>query len=452
MAQHRSFKIKKGLDLPIAGAPVQRIGAGKSVGKVALLGPDYLDLRPVMAVQEGSRVRLGQVLFEDRKNPGVRYTSPGCGRVAAIHRGERRAFLSIVVELEGDEEERFEEQAGIPPEQLTRQQVVEKLAASGLWTALRTRPYGKVPPLDSAPHSIFVTAIDTNPLAADPAAVIAGQEQDLARGLAVLTRLTDGPLFLCKAPGLGLQVGDGAALIVAEFQGPHPAGLPGTHIHFLDPVGPHKTVWHLNYQDAMAIGRLFATGRLSTERVVSLGGPVVRQPRLLRTRLGACIGELVAGELEDGENRVISGSVLAGRTAAGPMDFLGRYHLQVSALAEGRQRVFLGWQSPGLDKFSVKNLFLARLFPNRRFPFTTSAEGSRRAMVPIGTYEQVMPLDILPTFLLRSLAVGDTDRAQELGCLELDEEDLGLCTFACPGKHEYAPLLRRALERIEKEG
>ncbi len=452
MAQQRVFKIKKGLDLPIAGAPVQAIAEGKPLGKVGLLGPDYPGMRPVMAVQEGSRVKLGQVLFEDRKNPGIRYTSPGCGRVAAVHRGERRAFLSVAIELEGDEEERFAEYSGIPLEQLTRQQVKEQLAASGLWTALRTRPYSKVPALESAPHSIFVTATDTNPLAADPAMVIAGQEQDLSRALTVLAKLTEGPVFLCRAPGVNLPGGNGAAVMVAEFRGPHPAGLPGTHIHFLDPVGPHKTVWHLNYQDAIAIGRLFATGRLSVERVIALGGPVVKRPRLLRTRVGACISELVAGELEEGESRVISGSVLAGRVAAGPMDFLGRYHLQVSALAEGRQRVFLGWQDPGLDKFSVKNLFLSKLFPNKRFSFTTSAEGSHRAMVPIGTYEQVMPLDILPTFLLRSLIVGDTDRAQELGCLELDEEDLGLCTFACPGKYEYAPLLRRALERIEKEG
>lgn len=420
--------------------------------RVALLGPDYPGAQPSMAVQEGTRVKLGQVLFEDRKNPGVRYVSPGCGKVVAIHRGDRRAFLSVVVELEGDEEEKFDQYAGIPPERLTRQQVVEKLAASGLWTALRTRPYSKVPALESTPHSVFVTAIDTSPLAADPAVVIAGQEQDFARALTVLTKLTEGPAFLCKAPGANLPGGDAAAVTMAEFQGPHPAGLPGTHIHFLDPVGPHKAVWYLNYQDAIAIGKLFATSRLSVERVIALGGPVVRRPRLLRTRLGACASELVAGELEEGESRLISGSVLAGRAAVGPMDFLGRYHLQVSALAEGRQRVFLGWQDPGFDKFSVKNLFLSKLFPNKRFAFTSSTEGSPRAMVPIGAYEQIMPLDILPTFLLRSLITGDTDRAQELGCLELDEEDLGLCTFVCPGKYEYAPLLRRALERIEKEG
>ena len=185
---------------------------------------------------------------------------------------------------------------------------------------------------------------------------------------------------------------------------------------------------------------------------MALGGPQVRQPRLLRTRLGANIGELLEDELADGENRIISGGILAGRPAAEPTDFLGRYHLQIAVLAEGREREFLGWQKPGGDKFSVKNIFTSRLSSNKKFPFTTSTGGSPRAMVPIGSYEQIMPLDIIPTFLLRSLLTGDVEKAQALGCMELDEEDLSLCTFVCPGKSEYAPLLRYTLERIEKEG
>ena len=231
-----------------------------------------------------------------------------------------------------------------------------------------------------------------------------------------------------------------------------PRDCPAPTSTFLDPVGAVKTVWYIGYQDVIACGKLFATGSLWIERVVALGGPQVEQPRLLRTRQGACLSELTAGQLKPGENRVITGSVLAGRATSGPLDFLGRYHAQVSVLAEGREREFLGWQKPGVDKFSIKNVFASKLLPRRLFDFTTSTEGSDRAMVPIGSYEQVMPLDILATFLLRALIVEDTDRAQALGCLELDEEDLGLCTFACPGKYEYGPMLRRNLERIEKEG
>lgn len=441
--------IKKGLDLPIAGAPKQEIEDGPAIGKVAVLGVDSIDLRPTMAVSEGDSVKKGQLLFEDKKTPGVRYTSPASGKVIGVHRGTKRALLSVVIEIAGDEEECFEQHVGTAPDQLSRQQVRDTLVESGLWTALRTRPYSKVPMPESAPHSIFVTAIDTNPLAADPQAVLRESEDDFARGLTLLGKLTEGPVYVCKAPGVSIAAAEAQ---VVEFAGPHPAGLPGTHIHFLDPVGAAKTVWHIGYQDVVACGKLFATGSLWTERVVALGGPQVEQPRLLRTRQGACLSELTAGQLQPGENRVIAGSVLAGRVAAGPLDFLGRYHAQVSVLAEGREREFLGWQKPGVDKFSIKNVFASKLLPSQLFDFTTSTEGSDRAMVPIGSYEQVMPLDILATLLLRALIVEDTDRAQALGCLELDEEDLGLCTFACPGKHEYGPILRRNLARIEREG
>lgn len=448
MASSR-IKIKRGLDLPITGSPEQVIENGAAVRHVAVMGPDYIGMRPTMAVAEGDQVALGQVLFEDKKTPGVRYTAPASGKVISINRGAKRALESVVIEVAGDAEERFEQFADVAPEQLSREQVRDKLVASGLWTALRTRPYSKVPALDSTPHSLFVTAIDTNPLAADPQVVMAGREEDFALGLKVLAKLSGGAVYLCKAPGANIG---GSGVEEVEFAGPHPAGLAGTHIHFLDPVGPQKEVWHINYQDVIAAGKLFATGRLSTERVIALAGPQVERPRLLRTYLGACISELVEGELKEGENRVISGSVFAGRIAAGPFDFLGRYHAQISVLGEGREREFLGWQKPGFDKFSVKNVYAAKLFPGKLFDFTTSTEGSDRAMVPISAYEKVMPLDIVPVFLLRALITGDSDQAQLLGCLELDEEDLGLCTFVCPGKYEYGPILRNNLDKIEMEG
>lgn len=443
------FNIKKGLDLPITGSPEQSIDDGPAFGQVAVLGPDYIGMRPTMAVAVGDQVKKGQLLFEGKNNPGVRFTAPASGVVKAINRGAKRALSSVVIATAGEEEERFDQYADVAPDQLSREQVREKLLASGLWTALRSRPYSKAPPPESAPGSIFVTAMDTNPLAGDPQVVLRGCEDDFARGLTVLGKLTDGPVYVCKAPGASIPA-DGASAV--EFAGPHPAGLAGTHIHFLDPVGAAKSVWYIGYQDVIACGVLFATGSLWTERVVALGGPQVKQPRLLRTHLGVCLSELTAGQLQEGENRVISGSVLAGRTATAPFDFLGRYHVQVSVLAEGREREFLGWQKPGMDKFSVKNVFASKLTPNKLFDFTTSTEGSDRAMVPIGSYEKVMPLDIIPTFLLRALITEDTDRAQALGCLELDEEDLGLCTFVCPGKYEYGPILRRNLDRIEREG
>ena len=445
------IRIKRGLDLPVTGAPVQRIEAGRPVRSVAVIGFDYHGMKPTMAVQVGDRVKLGQVLFSDKKTPGVHFTAPAAGVISAIHRGEQRVLQSVVIDVDGDEAIEFARYGDAEIDRLAPQAVRENLLNSGLWTALRTRPFSKVPAVDATPSSIFVTAIDTHPLAADPAVVIAEYADDFARGLKVLARLAK--VFLCQAEGARIPGAGIANVSVETFAGPHPAGLPGTHIHFLDPVDAHKSVWQLNYQDVIAIGKLFASGRLWEERVVALAGPMVDKPRLVRTRVGASLDELTAGEISVGRKvRVISGSVFGGRTARGACAYLGRYHLQVSCLQEGTEREFLHYLRAGFEKHSVLNLYISKLIGGKKFDFTTSTNGSPRAMVPVGNYEAVMPLDILPTQLLRYLIVGDTEMAQKLGCLELDEEDLALCTYVCAGKYEYGPILRDNLARIEKEG
>ncbi|EJO92876.1 MULTISPECIES: Na(+)-translocating NADH-quinone reductase subunit A [Pseudomonadaceae] len=444
------IKLKHGLDLPITGAPAQRIEAARPVRSVAVIGFDYHGMKPTMEVQVGDRVKLGQLLFTDKKTPGVRYTAPAAGVISAIHRGEKRVLQSVVIDIEGDEQETFSQYAADQLDSLSDAQVRENLQQSGLWTALRTRPFSKVPALDAVPSSIFVTAIDTHPLAADPAVIIGEHAADFENGLKVLGNLAK--VFLCKAEGVSLP-GENVAKVHSEaFAGPHPAGLPGTHIHFLDPVSVSKSVWQIGYQDVIAVGKLFTTGQLFVERVVALGGPVVEQPRLLRTRLGASLEELTAGELKPGFNRVVSGSVFGGRTAQGAFAFLGRYHNQVSCLSEGNEREMMHYLRAGVNKHSVLNIFVSKLAGSKLFNFTTTTNGSPRAMVPVGNYEAVMPLDILPTQLLRYLIVGDTEMAQKLGCLELDEEDLALCTYVCAGKYEYGPILRDNLTRIEKEG
>ncbi len=449
------INIKKGLDMPIRGRPEQVIEDAVAVRSVALLGPDYVGMKPTMQVQEGDRVKRGQVLFSDKKSPGVDYTAPGAGMVTAIHRGARRVLQSVVIELNPEEDE-LEFARHDDPDRLTPEQVRDNLLASGLWTALRTRPYSKVPAPDSQPRALFVTAIDSNPLAADPRVVIGEYPDDFHQGLRVLAKLTEGPVHVCQAPGDALPVPEAPQFRVTRFAGPHPAGLVGTHIHFLEPVNAERSVWHIGYQDVIAVGKLFTTGRLWVERIVALGGPVVNRPRLLRTRLGARIDTLLWGgdELEDRECRAISGSVLSGRRAAGWSDYLGRYHTQISVLAEGRERELFGWIRPGRHKFSKLNVLISSLFRHRGelFDLSTSQNGSPRAMVPIGNYEEVMPLDLLPTQLIRALVVGDTDSAQALGCLELDEEDLALCSFVCVGKYDYGPVLRARLEQIEREG
>lgn len=444
------IKIKRGLDLPITGAPKQTIEGGPTIRTVAVLGGDYVGIKPTMKVMEGDRVKKGQVIFEDKRTEGVVFTAPAAGVISAINRGNKRVLQSVVIDVEGEEEETFSAYAPTELSSLGREKAQQNLIASGLWTAFRTRPFSRVPALDSEPKSIFVNAMDTNPLAADPQVVIAEQAEAFQQGLDVVGNLTAGKVHLCKAAGA--KIGGNGTAAVQEFSGPHPAGLSGTHIHFLDPVSIHKMVWFINYQDVIAIGKLFTTGKLFTDRIVAIGGPQLENPRLIRTRLGASTDELTAGQLKEGENRIVSGSVLSGHSAYGPYAYLGRYHLQVCALLEGRERGFLEYIWPGKEKHSVANTFLSKLTPGKLMAFTTTTNGSPRGMVPIGSYEEVMPLDILPTQLLRSLIVGDTEVAQQLGCLELDEEDLGLCTYACPGKYEFGPILRDNLLRIEKEG
>ncbi len=446
------IKITKGLNLPIAGMPSQQISSKTAVKRVALLGEEYIGMRPSMAVREGDRVQKGQLLFEDKRNPGVRFTAPASGTISAIHRGERRVLQSVVIDVDGDDAVHFPRYELADLAALTREAVQQQLVESGMWTAFRTRPFSKIPAPGSVPAAIFVTAIDTNPLAADPQPIILAQREAFDAGLTLLTRLTDGKVHVCQASGGKLGGHPVGQVTFNQFAGPHPAGLVGTHIHFLEPVSLKKQVWHLNYQDVIAVGKLFLEGELSSERIVALGGPQVKEPRLLKTCSGASLDELLADELLDDENRVISGSFLSGTHAQGPHAFLGRFHLQISVVKEGREKELFGWVMPGKDKFSITRTTLGHFMKRKLFNFSTDTNGGERAMVPIGNYERVMPLDILPTMLLRDLLAGDTDSAQALGCLELDEEDLALCTYVCPGKYEYGPALRSVLTQIEQEG
>ncbi|MFQ5649109.1 MAG: Na(+)-translocating NADH-quinone reductase subunit A [bacterium] len=446
------IKIQRGLDLPINGEPQQVVSAGNQPTQVALLGVDYVGMRPTMAVAVGDNVKLGQVLFSDKKMPAVRYTAPGAGKVVAINRGAKRTFLSLVIQLSGSAEVTFRSYSESQLYGLKRDKVRELLLESGLWTSLRARPFSKVANPEETPHAIFVTAMDTNPLAPSVETILENKERHFKNGLHALAKLTDGKLYLCKAPGANIPTADIASLTVEEFAGPHPAGLVGTHIHFLDPVHRGKTVWHIGAQDVAAVGELFTTGRINVGRIVSLAGPSARNPRLIKTRLGANLQELVAGETTQDESRIISGSVLSGHMASDGSGFLGRYHQQISGLPEGRKKEFLGWLSPGLNLFSVKNIVLSRLLPGKKFNFTTSTNGGVRAIVPSGSLEKVMPLDILPLFLVRALAMDNVEDTEQLGALELDEEDLALCTFVCPSKLDYGPMLRRNLTIIEKEG
>jgi Na+-transporting NADH:ubiquinone oxidoreductase subunit A len=455
ITMNRSIRIRKGLDIPVAGEPEQVVYRGPEVRHVALCGVDYVGLRPRVLVEVGDGVGLGQPLWQDKRDPEVCYPSPGQGVVVAINRGARRVLESVVISLQesGAEDVRFEAMTARRIATLDSDAVRARMLRSGLWTAFRTRPFSRVPPSGSTARGIFVTAIDTRPLAPDPAVVVARDSEHFAHGLRLLTRLTQGPVWLCTAPNWDIALPGIERVHHVTFSGPHPSGLPGTHMHLLDPVGPNRTHWHINFQDVTALGRLFHRGLIDTERVISMGGQCVTEPRLVTTRLGASLEELLQGGVCETEVcRVISGSVLGGRAATGTLAWLGRYHDQVSVLREGGRSFLLGWTGLFPRRFTAAPTFARRTGYRKRYPFSTTQNGRFSGMLPMRVFDRVLPLDILPSPLLRALLVKDTDRAQALGCLELDEEDLALCSFLCPAKQDYGVALRINLEQIEKEG
>ncbi|WP_170367307.1 Na(+)-translocating NADH-quinone reductase subunit A [Ruegeria arenilitoris] len=446
----QTFKLKKGLDLPIEGSPEQVIQPGPAYSSVGVLGGDYIGLKPRMLVQEGDNVQRGAPLFCHKDAPEAMMVAPLTGKVVAINRGARRVLQSVVIEV-SDPNDPGVDFSGVGDAE-TAQGLTAKLCAAGLWTAFRTRPYSKMPQPGTAPAAIFVTAMDSEPLAADAALIINDAAEAFAAGLAAVVKLTEGKTYLCQKDGDTIPGADLPGVEAAAFSGPHPAGLAGTHIHFLEPVTAAKTVWTIGYQDVIAIGRLLQSGHLDPNVVVALTGPGARQPRLIRTVMGASTEDLTRDEINvDGEARVISGSVLSGRHATGPFAYLGRFARQICIIREDHDQIPMGWIRPMPSKYAVQPV-LGSAFAKKLFAFTSNLNGGRRAMVPTGTFEELMPQDYLPTQLLRALLVMDTDTAQALGALELDEEDLGLVGFACPAKYEYGLALRDCLTKIEKEG
>ena len=446
----KQYSFKQGLNLPVTGEPTSGITDGPSVQTVALVGADYIGLKPRLQVEEGDEVVPGSPIFAHKDTPNVMVTSPVTGRVKAVNRGARRVLISVEIQITESKKKPVDfSKVG---DAATAEGLAERLAAAGLWTSFRTRPYSKVPSTDVRPAAIFVTAMDTEPLSGDAAEVIAEDREAFAKGLEAITKLTEGTTYLCHAPGADIPGADIEGVEAATFDGPHPAGLPGTHMHFLDPPTAEKFVWTIWYQDVTAIGRLLMTGNLDARRVVAVGGPRCSNPRMVRTLMGASMVNLTDGAIEgDDPVRLISGSILSGRAGEGADAYLGRYDRQITVIEEDKKQIPMGWIRPMVSKYAFQPV-LGSAFARKKYPLTSNLNGGRRAMVPIGTFEKLMPQDFLPTQLLRAMLVMDTDSAQALGALELDEEDMGLVGFACPAKYEYGQALRDCLTKIEKEG
>lgn len=447
----KKIAINSGLDIPITGEPQQQLVEAPPVNRVGITGDDFIGLKPTMLCAVGDHVEAGQKLFEDKKTPGVCYTAPACGTIIEINRGKKRKFESLVIDITGEKCRSFLD----PTENirsLSPAEVKNFLVESGLWATLRTRPYGKVPKLDSSPHSIFITAADTNPLAPSPAVAINSHAKDFAIGVDTLLHLFDVPFHLCTADNFPVDIPVNENITHWHFSGPHPAGLASTHIHFIDPVNEDRMVFQINYQDVISIGYLFRTGHLLNERIISLAGPAVKAPSLMKVPMGADLTQLVQGNITQESVRILSGSVLDGREQTSHHNYLGRFHNQVSVISDDSGRSFFNWFTPGNNRFSVTRAFASALNRSKKFNLPTATWGGPRALYPLGYYDKVMPLDIIANSLLKAIAAGETEKAKDLGALELIEEDIALCSFVCPGKNSYGPMLRDLLTTVEREG
>ncbi|HBO98171.1 MAG TPA: NADH:ubiquinone reductase (Na(+)-transporting) subunit A [Candidatus Omnitrophica bacterium] len=448
-----TFQIKQGRDIKLKGAAPKEIVTLSLPRQVAVVPSDFKGIKASLCVKVNDAVKVGTPLFEDKHCPEIRIVSPVSGRVAAIDRGEKRFLEDIVVESDGrDEAVAFRKFSASEISGLSKEDVEKTLLQSGLWPVLRQRPFSKVAHPHEPPKSIFVHAMNTEPLAPDVDFILQGKEEQFQAGLNVLRRLTKGKVYLCAKHGSRSKALTQARDVETHyFAGPHPAGNVSTHIHYLDPIHKGDHVWYVEAQDVARAGSLFLEGVYSPERVVAVTGEGAGRKFYAKTIVGAPVSLLLKGSGLEGM-RCVSGSVLAGREV-GKDGYLSFYDSQLTVIPAGGKRTFLGWLSPGSDKYTFSRTFVSSFLPPRKeVSLTTDKHGSDRAIVLNHIYDPLVPLDIMVYFLLKAVISEDIEEAERLGILECDEEDFALCSFACPSKTDVGGIIREGLELIEREG
>ena len=452
-----SFNIKKGMDIPLAGAPRPEIADAPATNSVAVYPTEYEGAKPRLMAKEGERIARGAPLFHDKGNPDFQVCAPASGVITTVEYGARRVIQRIEIERDGNEEQTFPSYELHQLSSLSREQIIELLLKSGLLALIRQRPFGKMAEAEKKPKSIFVNGMSTAPFHTRLDIAVRGQEAAFQAGLAALKRLTDGPVRLIL-PGnrtdLPKVLTEAAGVDIHTFSGPHPAGNTSVHIHHLDPLLPGDTIWTLSGVDLLTIGTLLLEGRLPSHRIVALGGPGVKETARQHYRIhaGASLHPLFANAMEEGELRIVNGDALSG-TLLAPSAFLPFRAPGFTVLQEDRTRHFIGWLSPGVDRFSHSRTFLSSWRGNGNdWALGTNENGGHRAMVLTGLYDRYMPMQIMVDYLVRAVLANDTDEAIKHGILETLPEDFGLCTFVCPSKTDVSSIIGRGLDMIEKEG
>lgn len=446
-----TFIIKKGRDIKLKGAASKEVVTLRVPSQVAIKPLDIKGIKPRLVVKPDDLVKVGTPLLEDKYHPEIKLVSPASGKVLSINRGDKRALLSVVVQTDGRQEpEIFQIYTSNEIRGLSREVITKALLQAGFWPCLRQRPFSKIAAPGGTPKSIFVQAMNTEPLALDIDAVLDGLENEFQAGLDALTRLTNGAVTLCCRQGAKSKALTQAKNVQTHFfSGPHPAGNVGTHIHHVDPLGKGEVVWHIRAEDVLRIGSFLIKGIYSPEKFVAVTGEGAPKAVYVRTIVGAPVSHLVQGTPAP-DMRYLSGSVLSGQDV-GPNGFLGFYDSQITVLPKGGRREFLGWISPGFNKYSFSRTFFSALTPNREISMNTDKNGSDRAIVLNDVYDKYVSLDIMTFFLIKAVWVGDIEEMERLGILECDEEDFALCTFACPSKFDVGAIVRQGLDMVEKD-
>ena len=443
-------KINKGLNIKLAGEADKSILNLPHPDTFAVCPGDFISLSPKLLVKEGDEVLAGSPLLFDKNNESIQFCSPVSGEVVSIVRGDKRKILEV--RILADREIKYLDHGLVALADLSRESLIEHLLKSGVWPFIRQRPFGTIANPHNIPKSIFISAFDTNPLAPDIDFVLNGKEHLFQAGLNVLQKLTDGKVHLNVHTGLNSAAFDNfSGIELNKISGPHPAGNVGIQIHHIDPLNKGESVWTVNPQDVIVIGNLIEHGIYDTRKIVTLAGSQIEKPAYYQVIGGCGVKNLLkdAG-LKGGDSRIISGSVLNGHRIF-PEGFLGFYDSQISVIPEGNHAEFLGWLTPGLDKFSVSRSFFSWLNPGKKNDLDTNLHGEERPFVVTGEYEKVFPMDIYPVQLLKSILIEDIEQMEKLGIYEVVEEDFALCEFVCTSKIKSQEIVRRGLDIIQNE-
>jgi len=444
----RTIKINKGLDIKLVGAAEKKISDIRP-DSFAIKPTDFIGVFPRLLVKEGDEVKAGSPLFIDKYRENIIFTALHSGKVQEIKRGDKRVLLEIRITPDPSNQQiDFEP---LNPLSAAKEEVTEKLLKSGLWSFIRQRPYNIIANPDHNPKAIFVSAFDSAPLAPDYDFIVNGRGEDFQTGLNALKVLTTGKVYLSVSDKTKASEFLNAKNVeVVTFKGPHPAGNVGVQIHHLDPINKGDVVWVVKIQDVLTIGYLFKNGVINADILVALAGSEVIKPQYFNTIRGGCIKKMVERNVSNNELRYISGNALTG-TAIRPDNYMNYYDSLITVLPEGHHSEFLGWAKPGFGKFSTSKSFPSWLSPNKKYALDTNLHGGERAYVMTGKFEKVLPMDILPLQLIKSILYEDVDLMENLGIYEVEPEDLALVEFIDTSKTNIQALVRKGLEVMRKE-